>query len=307
MIKLLVGIPSYRRPVELRKCLETVSAQTDLAEIDVRVLVADNDPEQREGLCVAEELAESFPFQLKAQLVEAPGISAVRNVILDHANYWGADFIAMIDDDESADPGWLRTLVYVQRQFNADVVGGPSIPFFQGPVSSEIIHSKAFSYNAQEGDGPVPIVHATNNVLLSRNALLRLGAPEFDDAFGLTGGGDKEFFTRLKNQGASFAWASKAITYELVPASRMTTRWILRRNYRIGVDDVRIALMHEGTVSSLRKIAEAVVMVAAIPLTAPALLVPRWRLRMMRRWTRAFGRLSAVRGRYYGEYAALRS
>lgn len=307
MTKLLVGIPSYRRPVELRRCLETIAGQRQLEPIDVKVLVGDNDTGGRGGIAVAQELAASFPFELKAELVERPGISAVRNVILDRADADAADFIAMIDDDETADPNWLRNLLDIQSRFGADLVGGPSIPKFDRPLSTEIQHSMAFWYDADRGDEIVPLFHATNNVLMSRDALVRLGSPRFDDAFGLTGGGDKELFTRLKNRGARFAWASKAITYEHVPEARLDKRWILRRNYRIGVDDVRIALMHEGALSSSRKIAEAVAMVAAIPFTTPALLVPRWRLRMMRRWTRAFGRLNAAFGRHYPEYGTLRS
>lgn len=306
MTRLLVGIPSYRRPVPLGKCLESIAGQTGLDDVDVMIVVADNDPTAREGLAVAIQLAADYPFDLKPELVERPGISAVRNAILDHADAWNADFIAMIDDDETAEPDWLRTLLDVQRRFAADLVGGPSIPTFERPVPPEILHSKAFWYNAKLGDEIVPLFHPTSNVLLSRRALVGFGNQRFDDAFGLTGGGDKEFFTRLKKRGAIFAWASKAIAYEHVPEARLNTRWILRRNYRIGVDDVRIALMHEGALSSSRKIAEALIMVAAIPLAAPALLVPRWRLRMMRRWTRAFGRLSAVFGRHYAEYGVLR-
>jgi len=275
--------------------------------VEIKVLVADNDPDSQQGLRAADGMAVSFPFELATTMVSHPGISAVRNAILDHADEWAADFIAMIDDDETASPDWLRNLLDIQTRLGADLVSGPSIPTFDRPLSPEVLHSKAFWYNAELGDEIVPLFHATNNVLLSREALVRFGAPRFDDAFGLTGGGDKEFFTRLKKRGATFAWASKAITYEHVPESRLTTRWILRRNYRIGVDDVRIALMHEGKLASSRKIAEAIVMVAAIPITAPVLLVPRWRLRMVRRWSRAFGRLSAVLGKHYSEYAALRS
>jgi glycosyltransferase involved in cell wall biosynthesis len=287
--------------------LESVARQTVVDDIRIRVLIADNDPDRHEAMLVANELSVAFPFELRAELVAHPGISAVRNVILDHGDAWAANFIAMIDDDETADPNWLRELIEVQRRFGADLVSGPSIPTFEGPVSPEILHAKAFWYNAKLGDELVSLFHATNNVLLSRDALVQLGALRFDDAFGLTGGGDKEFFTRLKKRGATFAWASKAITYEHVPSARLNTRWILRRNYRIGIDDVRIALMHEGPLSSSRKIAEALAMVVAIPVTAPALLIPRLRLRMMRRWTRAFGRLSAAFGRHYPEYGALRS
>lgn len=306
MKKVLVGIPTFRRPDLLRTCLESVRSQRLNDGIKLRVLVADNDV-AGEGEAVAHVAAAGFPFELIAAVVEAPGISAARNAILAEAANWGADAIAMIDDDETVSEDWLQALLDVKADTGADVVGGPSIPVYSTEPSPVILASKAFWYDAKRKSGPIDIVHATNNVLINCAALRNVANPTFDDAFGLTGGGDKEFFTRLKKAGVSFAWASDARAFELVPQSRMTTGWILRRNFRIGIDDLRIAKMHEGRLSAARKSAEALAVLAAVPVTAPALLVPRWRLRMLRRWSRAVGRMSGLFGRRYGEYALLRA
>src|SRR5687768_8138920 len=71
------------------------------------------------------QAARSYRLPVTSTVVEEPGISAVRNAILAEARDGGADFIAMIDDDETASPGWLAELLRIQAAFDADVVGGP--------------------------------------------------------------------------------------------------------------------------------------------------------------------------------------
>ena len=113
-MKLLVGIPTHKRPELLRDCLESIAAQQgDLPEIEL--FVADNDPKGRAGVAVVEDLKASYRFPISATTVEVPGISAVRNAILDEARRRNVDFIAMIDDDETASPEWLDQLLRAQE------------------------------------------------------------------------------------------------------------------------------------------------------------------------------------------------
>jgi hypothetical protein len=133
--------------------------------------------------------------------------------------------------------------------------------------------------------------------------MVSLNWPPFDPTYGLTGAEDLEWFTRLKERNARFAWSSDAITYEHIPADRMRRTWILKRSYRYGVDDIRIAKAYESRLSVARKTIEAGVLLATLPFSAFACLVPRWRLRMMRRWARGLGRMAAMFGHRYREYA----
>ena len=45
------------------------------------------------------------------------------------------------------------------------------------------------------------------------------GYPLFDSGYTFSGGEDKELFTRLKKQGAHFAWCDEAVVRETMPAA----------------------------------------------------------------------------------------
>jgi glycosyltransferase involved in cell wall biosynthesis len=124
MTGVLIGIPTHRRAILLRKCLESLAAQEGIPP-SIRVFVADNDASNHEGVDIAEAMAGDFPFPLTASVVAEQGISAVRNAILDEARRCQAEFIAMIDDDETASPHWLAQLLKAQKAYGTDVVAGP--------------------------------------------------------------------------------------------------------------------------------------------------------------------------------------
>lgn len=293
-MRVLIGIPTYRRPEMLRRCLESVMGQRAEAEIDI--FVADNDSEREEGVAVAGQLG------VPSIVVAERGVSQVRNAILMHGFRVGADFIAMIDDDETASPNWIASLLEMRELTGAGVIAGPAHPDYAVTPTAALEHSRAFA-PIDYPDGFVPRLWSTNNFMVSTRLLFKLDWPRFNPAFGLTGGGDREWFTRLRKAGATFAWSRKAVTYEHIPESRMETRWILRRSYRCGIDDMRIGWRHEGPWATFKYLARAVIAVALAPVDALLLLPVRTRLWILRKWFRAAGRFAALVGVRVREYA----
>ncbi|PYE28684.1 GT2 family glycosyltransferase [Rhizobium sp. PP-CC-3A-592] len=292
----LVAIPTYRRPAELERLLSRI-AQLDIA-VPVTVLVADNDPEGRQGEEVVAALAaRSYRFPLKAITVSAKGLANVRNTLFTHAlSHHGFTHIAMIDDDEWPDAPWLGELLRVQRVTGADIVGAPVASIFEGAGGSWVRRARLFQPEARP-EGPCPIIWASNNVLLTRDCIETAGPPWFDLAFNLTGGEDVELFTRLKAQGKRFAWAPGALIFESVPRERIQARWLLRRGLRIGSTDARIQLRHgTGRLHRVCTIGKAV-----LGLVASLSLLP---LRALSGKRRADGLFSAARaaGKFYGFY-----
>lgn len=151
------------------------------------------------------------------------------------------------------------------------------------------------------------MIHGTSNVLLSRACLLRLESPWFDPAFGLTGGEDKEFFTRLRRLGARFAWADEAIAYAHVPATRSSLGWALKRAYRVGNSDMRIFLKHENNAHAFA--VEAAKIAGAVLLSPLHLAIhaaaPGARTADLCRLWRAAGKVAAIFGAHYNEYATI--
>jgi GT2 family glycosyltransferase len=195
---------------------------------EIQVIVADNDE------CgTAADVCKSFPMArpIKYVIETRRGISQTRNRAIAEAG--DADFIALIDDDEVPDPSWLDELLSTQKQFGADVTCGPVLPSFTADVP-EWVKDGGLLDRQSFASGPVPDSYTctTANVLLRRSVFDRI--PAFDERFGLTGGEDTHFFTRVRRAGFRIVWSADAITHERYSNDRANLEWLLRRAYRGG-------------------------------------------------------------------------
>lgn len=298
-MKLLVGIPTHKRPELLRECLESIAVQEgSLPEIEV--FVADNDAKGRAGASLVSELADKFRYPLTSTVVEEPGISAVRNAILDEARRSDADFIVMIDDDVQADPQWLSTLLARYAATGADIFAGP-VSYDFPPGTDEFVRQAFMSVCPPTG--PIALINGTTGVLIATKVVKASDWPQFDAAFGLTGGGDKEWFSRLKSRGARFEWVADAHVVEAVPSSRANLKWLLKRRFRYGIDDIRIARIHGTRAFRFALTASALRLLALSPLYLPRLFTVR-RYYWLGRYAQAVGRLAALFGVKFYEYAS---
>jgi glycosyltransferase involved in cell wall biosynthesis len=271
--RIVIGIPTFRRPQGLARLLASIATQH--VQFTPHVLVADNDKNDRQGLDVVElTKTNGYPFPLTGIVVQERGISQVRNALMRVAfEDLAADGLAMVDDDERVEPNWLVALAAMQEQGGFDVVGGQVLPDFEHPPPRWTFGLSIY-WRKVHKPGVISMVHGTGNIFLSRSLHESFRGCVFDPHFGLTGGEDKEFFTRLKRQGASFGFAPEAISYEHISSSRMTRRWALQRAYRIGCGDARIFRLH---VKSARYWAcELVKLAAALTVSPLWIVVTAW-------------------------------
>ncbi len=304
MTEVLIAIPTFRRPKGLARLLRALEELDTRAEVSV--VVADNDAQSREGMALVAEL-ERYRWPVEAILVPERGIAQVRNALVEHAlSRSQASFIAMLDDDDYPSPSWLDVFLREARISGADALHGAVVPEFEIEPGPWARHCQGLMA-LHRRTGPVAMIHGTSNVLLRREILARMPKPCFDPAFALTGGEDKDFFARLKHLGARFAWADAAVVHSYVPASRSRPQWALQRAYRIGNSDMRVFLKYEpGLLARAREAAK----IAGVFFLAPALALvcaplPAWRLAPFCRLWRAAGKLAAVFGSHYTEYAVV--
>jgi len=297
----VIAIPTFRRPRGLADLLEAIAA----IPAGVRVVVADNDAERKEGTAVVGDLvARSYPHPLEAIEVADRGIAQVRNALVSHIIAAGeAQFIVMIDDDERPRAGWLQALLGAQAQTGAQVVGGPVARRFEVPVPTHL--ERANNHNpGQYPTGPVAFVDATSNVLFDASVFREIEGPWFDPFFALTGGEDKDFMTALRLRGKTFAWCDEAQVEETFPASRCSVQWAVRRAFSTGNSDMLVNLRRRppefGFAGESAKIAGAL-MVAAVNLTLLA-FDPARRFYGMRLGARVAGKLVALFGYRHLEY-----
>ncbi|HEX9159706.1 MAG TPA: glycosyltransferase family 2 protein, partial [Rhizomicrobium sp.] len=231
------------------------------------------------------------------------GIAQARNALVERALANGFDYLAMLDDDEWPEALWLSAFLKVAAESRADALHGAVLPEFERTPGRWSKHCYGFAPLRRQ-TGPVAMIHGTANVLLRRSAFAMLASPWFDPEFALSGGEDKDFFTRLRIADARFAWADDAVVHAHVPLSRGNAFWAVRRAYRVGNSDMRVFLKHARALGA--KLGEGGKIVGAlfvsVPLALLAAPIAEWRIVPVCKFARAVGKLSAALGLRYDEY-----
>jgi len=292
----IVCIPTYKRPRMLARLLDALERLDTKA--DLRVLVADNDAEDHAGFDLV-QARQHYRWPLTAVIAHKRGIAQARNCLIEAALQTDARFIAMIDDDEWPAPGWIDAFLTTARVTGADVLQG-SILFGGDGVTSG-------PDDIRRPTGPIDMLQGTGNLLIRRAVLETMAAPWFDPAFGLTGGEDRDFFVRLARMGRRFAWSDAARAHGDVPESRASLAWLLNRAYSTGNSDMRVVLKHRPGAATLAvELAKILASLLLSPLAAVILAAsPNRKARALQKLFRAAGKLSAMFGRRYNEYAVV--
>ena len=302
MTEIAICIATRQRPQGITRTLRSLAEL--VTERDVTVIVADNDGVKQEGIAAAEALrAEGYRWPLELLTVPQPGIPQVRNALVRAAlRLPGIRFVAMLDDDEAADPHWLHAMLACQAATRADVVGGAVLREMEGEIAPWAACHPLLQPKSRGASGIVDLIDSTANVLIDAEALRALGDTPFDEAMALTGGSDKQLFTRMARAGRRFAWAEDARVTELIPASRVTSKWLLMRGYRIGMTDTITAMAH----STPFKVAtgEAPRILGGFVLGSLGALTLDRAKRIVRlgKLYRAAGKIAALTGNHYEEY-----
>jgi succinoglycan biosynthesis protein ExoM len=292
----VICIPTFKRPRMLKRLLDAIALLKTQAAISV--LVADNDAENHAGLDLCRSLTD-YPWPLTAVIAHKRGIAQVRNILIEQALKTDARFIAMIDDDEWPQEDWIDQFLACAHATNADVLQG-SILFGYGEAADG--HG-----DIRRPTGPVAMLQGAGNLLIRRAVLEEMQAPWFDPDFALSGGEDRDFFVRLDHAGKRFAWSDEARAHGDVPETRANLGWLLRRAYSVGNSDMLVLLKHRP--GPIRLAAELLKIMASLLLSPLAAVIlaasPNRRALPLQKLFRAAGKLSAMAGTRYNEYAVV--
>lgn len=217
-----VCICTYRRPGLLQRLLQGLMGQDTGGRLTYSVVVVDND-RLRSAQPVVTALAGS-PIPVSYHVEERQNIAMARNCAVEHAR---GDFIAFIDDDEFPTQTWLRTLFEACAKYAADGALGPVKPHFDQQPPAWVIKGKFYERATYPTGYFIDWRKGrTGNTLLK--AGLFAGDPRpFNPEF--RAGEDQEFFRRMIALGRKFVWCDEAVAYEVVPPSRWSRRFMLRR------------------------------------------------------------------------------
>lgn len=222
-----VLIPTFRRADGLARALNSVFAQTRLPD---EIVVVDNAPDGSAKQAIDSLRAES-PVALTYIHEPAPGVANARNAGFAAAS---GRHVAQLDDDESADPDWLASLIQTREQLDAPVVFGPvRAEAAGGGQLRQAYMTRLYSRFGPDRDRLLSKPFGCGNSLIDR-AAVPLPALPFDPATNETGGEDDVLFAQLASQGTRFAWSAGAGVIEHVGPGRAKWRYLMARSFAFG-------------------------------------------------------------------------
>lgn len=304
MYNIVIGIPTFKRPEMLRKLILSISGcSIDKSFIkDVKVLVVDNDADKTAEIAV-KELMPDFNDGPELYYYNYPvkGLSNVRNEIFRKASEFNPDYIACIDDDEYAAPGWLNELVLTITNNQADIVLGPVIPEFEGKVSPFTAYW--FRYKDLDNSQKVNFFW-TGNFIIGAGFFIKYKI-KFDNRFNITGSEDSFFGVKALKSGATIRWADKAIAYETIPQKRANLRWLIRRNFNHAITFTYILKLEKIYSGLLKKTLISIAYFISGILALIFMLFPfRWKYWGILKISESIGGFAGLFGISFHEYAS---
>jgi len=158
-------------------------------------------------------------------------------------------WIALIDDDEIAEPCWLKEMVSTATSHNADCVGGRMRLLLPDDSDAKIIGT----VRKLLGETSIPKKHTYNgpgggNALINKKIFDEIGG--FDISM-IYGGTDQDFFRRARKKGYSFVHATNAVVFHIIPSNRLKPNYLRLTGRRCGKDVAYFDLREKGVITVL--------------------------------------------------------
>ena len=218
-----VCVCTYKRPELLKRLLNALTVQETGGLFTYSIVVIDND-KAGSAKSVVSDFAATSPIPVTYDVEPVQNICLARNRAIAHA---GGESIVFIDDDEFPEKQWL--LMLHQAGSREDVAGvlGPVKSHFDQKPPDWVIGCRFFERPGHPTGFVIDWTEGrTGNVLLKKRLFVP-GEPPFDPKFHR--GGDTDFFMRMHQKGHVFIWCDEAVVFEVVPPSRWTREFMLKR------------------------------------------------------------------------------
>jgi succinoglycan biosynthesis protein ExoM len=282
-----ICVCTFRRP-QLEDCLRSLFSQAIPEGVEARILVSDND-ETRSAQALVSRLAQDAPLPVVYLHSPSRNISIARNACLAAQ---AADFVAFIDDDETASPQWLSELLSTAETSGAEIVVGPVQAKYAEDAPAWMRRADLHSTYPVTVGGEIRTGY-TCNVLMDMRSTALAGR-WFNIARGRTGGEDTEFFDAAHRAGGRIDYAPKAIVEEIVTPERATLGWLMRRRFRMGQTNGHLRAGRAGGIRLPAELTLAAAKVAyCMAASALTILSPAQRYR---NWLRGVMHAGAISG-----------
>ncbi len=224
-MKILICICTYKRNIELIKCLKKFQSIFIPGNIEIEFLIVDNTTNY-ESKIVVKNFKKKFKFSVFHYNEKKRGIVYARNKCLKEVKKINCEYVTFFDDDCIVDKKWFINFQRLTQENEIEVITGPQIhnnqneDFFEKKYNKDLISVKWA---------------ATNNVVIKKKILIDENI-FFDTALNKFGmGEDQLFFSRLKKRGYQILWSKKLRVVEKSHKHRLNIQWIKERSFRLGV------------------------------------------------------------------------
>lgn len=175
------------------------------------------------------ELSINWPFELKVVTSAAANIAIARNTCLQNAT---GDYLAFIDDDETADKDWIDSFITLAEDTKADAMFGPVNAIYPPDAVKWICDAKPF-VKVTGARGDKVSTGSTCNAFVKKSVIddFKLS---FRPDLGKSGGEDTAFFAQLNRMGGILIASDNAMVYENVPLDRLNINHLRSRYIRGG-------------------------------------------------------------------------
>ena len=226
--RVTVVVCTRNRAASLRNALRSLT-ELDLTGLAADVLVVDNGSTDDTPAAV-DAAAAGSPVALRRVFEPTPGVAVARQRGVEEALAAGADWVAFFDDDQRAEPGWLRGLMRSAEERGAKFVGGrvtldlpgehagrDLAPFTEMLLGASVRMPAARRYDRKTTPG-------AGNMMAHREVFARVG--KFDPT--LDRGEDTDFYMRAVEAGYDVWYTPDAVVNHVIPADRMHDRYLYR-------------------------------------------------------------------------------
>ncbi len=228
MVKISVCVCTFKRTLGIDKLLQGLTTQKD-KNVNYEIIIVDNDKNKSANSTVTKYKDKHKDINIIYDVETVQNIALARNKSV---NLSSGYYIAFIDDDEIPEDTWLKELYASIKKNNADAVFGPVLPVYP-PNTPNWIKKGNFFNRPEYPEGQIQKAGRAGNALVKSEWVKKYTNP-FDPDYGLTGGEDSNFFSRIIKDGAKLCWAANAKVYEEVEKGRVNARWLLLRALRGG-------------------------------------------------------------------------
>jgi glucosyl-dolichyl phosphate glucuronosyltransferase len=242
-------VPTCNRAASLARTLQSLCAQR--VQADYQILVVDNGPTD-ETRRVAQEAIAAHPQQMIHYIQEPiPGLLSGRHRGALEAK---SDLLIFVDDDIEPEPGWLAAFLDSFRDPTVQLVGGPSLPSYEGqppdwlgkfwietPSGGKICTWLSLIDLGDREMVVDPTFVLGLNLGIRRSALLAAGGfhPDCipDHLLHWQGDGETGLALKLRKLGFLAVYQPRALVRHRISPSRLSVEHFERRGYYQGVCD----------------------------------------------------------------------